>query len=161
MGLPSIPRSTARPRSQAWQNFLKAAVARYGPGGTYWAPGGNYDQDYGTSAAPLPIKSWQIWNEPNLKKFFGPGSTSQQTAKKYARLLAISHDAIKSQGSAGHDRPRRHAEHPRGRELEGLGLPQQPLRGARGQERLRRRRPASLRVRRWIRFARGSDNSAR
>ena len=82
---------------QSWRNFLTAAVARYGPGGTYWAPGGKYDQDYGTSAAPLPIKSWQVWNEPNLRKYFGPGSTSLQAkANKYARLLAISHDAIKS-----------------------------------------------------------------
>ena len=57
---------------QAWRNFLKAAVARYGPGGTYWAPG-HTDQHYGASATPLPIKSWQIWNEPNLRKFFDPG----------------------------------------------------------------------------------------
>jgi hypothetical protein len=82
---------------QSWRNFLARAVARYGPGGTYWAPGGKYDQDYGTSAAPLPIKSWQVWNEPNLRKYFGAGSTDLQAkANKYARLLAISHDAIKS-----------------------------------------------------------------
>ncbi|HXF00382.1 MAG TPA: glycosyl hydrolase [Solirubrobacterales bacterium] len=80
----------------AWQNFLKAAVARYGPGGTYWAPGGKYDQDYGTSAPSVPITQWQVWNEPNLKKFFSPGSTTQETANKYGRLLAISHDAIKA-----------------------------------------------------------------
>ena len=33
---PPLGRATER---QAWQNFLKAAVARYGPGGAYWAPG--------------------------------------------------------------------------------------------------------------------------
>ena len=94
MGLPGSPRSAPRPRGQAWQNFLKAAVARYGPGGSYWST--KYKQDYGPSATPLPIQSWQIWNEPNLKKYFSPGSTTQQAANKYAQLLAISHDAIKA-----------------------------------------------------------------
>ena len=80
---------------QAWQNFLKAAVGRYGPGGSYWA--NKYRQRYGQSATPLPIQSWQIWNEPNLKKYFAPGSTTMQAkANKYARLLQISHDAIKA-----------------------------------------------------------------
>jgi hypothetical protein len=78
----------------AWQNFLKAAVARYGPGGSYWAD--KYHQVYGASATPLPVQSWQIWNEPNLKKFFSPGATLQQSTQKYARLLQLSHDAIKS-----------------------------------------------------------------
>jgi putative glycosyl hydrolase len=76
---------------QAWRDFLKAAVARYGPGGSYW--GAPYHQKYGSSATPLPVQSWQIWNEPNLKRFWAPSPSSQQ----YARLVEISHDAIKSQ----------------------------------------------------------------
>jgi putative glycosyl hydrolase len=78
---------------QAWRDFLKAAVARYGPGGSYWANG--YQQQH-PGATPLPIQSWQVWNEPNLKKFFSPGQTVQQSAQKYARLLDISHEAIKT-----------------------------------------------------------------
>jgi hypothetical protein len=78
----------------AWQNFLKAAVARYKPGGSYWANG--YRQRYGAGATPLPIQSWQIWNEPNLQKYFDPEGTSGQGIQKYARLVKISHDAIKS-----------------------------------------------------------------
>jgi hypothetical protein len=78
---------------QAWQDFVEAAVARYGPGGSYWANGGKYDQGFGTSAPTLPIQSWQIWNEPNLKRWFAPAPSSSQ----YGRLLRISHDAIKSQ----------------------------------------------------------------
>ncbi len=94
MGLPGYPPSSAAEK-QAWQNFLKAAVGRYGPGGSYWST--KYKQQYGQSATPLPIQSWQIWNEPNLKKYFGPGSTTLQAkANKYAQLLAISHDAIKA-----------------------------------------------------------------
>ncbi len=106
---------------QAWQNFLKAAVGRYGPGGSYWST--KYEQDYGQSATPLPIQSWQIWNEPNLKKYFAPGSTTLQAkANKYAQLLAISHDAIKAKDPQATDRPRRNAErHARGRELERPG----------------------------------------
>ncbi len=57
-----------------WQNFLKAAVARYGPTGRYWTT--RYRQLYGASATPLPIQSWQVWNEPNLKKYFDPGQTT-------------------------------------------------------------------------------------
>ena len=79
---------------QAWRNFLQAAVERYGPGGSYWANG--YRQRYGPDATPLPIQSWQIWNEPNLSKYFDPGQTVGHAAQKYARLLEISHDAIKS-----------------------------------------------------------------
>ncbi len=79
---------------QAWQTFLKAAVARYGPGGSYWA--NEYRQRFGADATPLPVQSWQVWNEPNLSKYFDPGQTVAHAAQKYARLLAISHDAIKS-----------------------------------------------------------------
>src|SRR5262245_57954527 len=76
------PPATTAQRT-AWQTFLKAAVARYGPGGTYWANG--YKQRFGPSATPLPITSWQIWNEPNLK-FSYPGTTYQQKAQKYGQL---------------------------------------------------------------------------
>jgi polysaccharide biosynthesis protein PslG len=75
---------------QAWRNFLKAMVGRYGPGGAYW--GTPYHQQFGAGATPMPIQAWQIWNEPNLQKFFAPSPSPG----KYARLLQISHDAIKS-----------------------------------------------------------------
>jgi hypothetical protein len=75
---------------QAWRDFLRGLVARYGPGGSYWA--NEYRQRYGARATPLPVRSWQIWNEPNLHKYFAP----YPSPGKYARLLQISHDAIKS-----------------------------------------------------------------
>ena len=74
----------------AWQTFLKAVVARYGPNGYYWTHG--YQQDYGPNAVPLPITSYQIWNEPNLKKYFIP----YPAPKEYAQLLQLSSNAIKS-----------------------------------------------------------------
>jgi hypothetical protein len=75
----------------AWRNFLKALVARYGPSGSYWTTA--YRQQHGAGATPLPIQSWQIWNEPNLKKFYLP----YPAPKEYARLVKLSHDAIKGQ----------------------------------------------------------------
>ncbi len=76
---------------QAWRKFLKAAVARYGPGGAFWST--TYRERYGDDATALPITSWQVWNEPNLKKYFAPGPSPE----KYARLLHISHDVITEQ----------------------------------------------------------------
>ena len=70
-------------------------MERYGPGGRYWTNA--YRQRYGAHATPLPIHSWQIWNEPNLKKFFNPEGRTPRSVQQYARLLKISHDAIKSQ----------------------------------------------------------------
>ena len=67
---------------------------RYGPDGSYWS--GEYREQY-PDAAPMPIDSWQIWNEPNLSKYFAP----QPSAPEYARLVQISADAI----TAGIPRP--------------------------------------------------------
>ena len=64
-------------------------MQRYGPGGEYW--GARYHQQFGANAKPLPITSWQIWNEPNLKKYFAPNPSPGQ----YARLLQISYPSIK------------------------------------------------------------------
>ncbi len=94
-GTPQEPPIDNARQEEAWRRFLEAAVARYGPGGSYWAQG--YRQQYGADAKPLPIQSWQIWNEPNLSKFFTPGHNVDRSAQNYARLLEISHDAIKGQ----------------------------------------------------------------
>jgi Glycosyl hydrolase catalytic core len=80
---------------QAWRDFLDAAVARYGPGGSYWANG--YHQQF-PGATPLPIQSWQVWSEPSFQNF-DPGGTVAHAAQKYARLLKVSHDAIKAKDS--------------------------------------------------------------
>jgi Glycosyl hydrolase catalytic core len=87
-------RDWARPpidRSQditAWKTFLKGVLGRYGRGGTYWPI---FDQKY-PAAERLPITAVQVWNEPNLKKFFVP----YPSAREYTRLLKLSHEAIKS-----------------------------------------------------------------
>ena len=44
--------------------------------GSVWAGrhllGDTLPQLYGPNATPVPIEAWQIWNEPNLSKFFAP-----------------------------------------------------------------------------------------
>lgn len=75
----------------AWQGFLKSAVGRYGPNGSFWQehPG-------------LPneaVTAWQIWNEPNLPKSFaqkgtGPPTLVKHAPKVYAKLVAASDRAI-------------------------------------------------------------------
>jgi hypothetical protein len=88
-GSSSTPPIGGTPSQQQWRGFLKALVKRYGPGGEYW--GARYRNQYGASAKPLPITSWQIWNEPNLQKYFAPKPSPGQ----YARLLQISYPTIK------------------------------------------------------------------
>jgi hypothetical protein len=61
--------------------FVKALVQRYGPRGTFWQ----------SQLRTVPIRQWQIWNEPNLQSFwpmkYFPG--------RYVALLKATHDAIK------------------------------------------------------------------
>jgi hypothetical protein len=76
--------------SKAWTAFLAAAVKRYGPGGEFWslhAPGVQYQT---VISKPLPIRSWQVWNEANFFYFAYPVSP-----QRYAKLLKISSPAIK------------------------------------------------------------------
>jgi hypothetical protein len=65
----------------AWANFLKAAVARYGPEGEFW------------KEHPLltetPIHNWQIWNEPNFKYF-----VAKPNPTEYGKLVKLSSTAI-------------------------------------------------------------------
>jgi hypothetical protein len=78
----SLPVQTAAQRS-AWREFLRLAVFRYGPGGSFWA------------ANPLlpahPIRTWQIWNEENFKYFAARPSPSQ-----YGRLVVNSYRDLRS-----------------------------------------------------------------
>ncbi len=87
----TLPVDSGRAR-QAWTAFLQAAVARYGPGGEFWrlhAPG--VVQYEPAIPQPLPIRSWQIWNEANFFYFAYPASP-----QRYAKLLKLSAPAIKA-----------------------------------------------------------------
>jgi hypothetical protein len=92
----TLPVRSARQRA-AWSAFLRAAVRRYGPGGEFWRehsrevvknePGGVVHEP---AISPMPIRAWQIWNEPNFFYFAYPVSPSA-----YAKLVKISSAAIK------------------------------------------------------------------
>jgi hypothetical protein len=64
-----------------YANFLSALVHRYGPDGSFWA--GN--------PRAVPVRTWQIWNEPNITTFW----PRQPFQPAYVALLRASHDAIK------------------------------------------------------------------
>jgi hypothetical protein len=66
-----------------WVSFLTAAVARYGPTGSFWSehPG----------VPKRPIRQWQIWNEPNFKYFLAKPNPAE-----YGKLVKISHTALKA-----------------------------------------------------------------
>jgi hypothetical protein len=100
-----LPIYSARERS-AWAAFLRAAVQRYGPEGSFWAehalPHTEENPTGGISYQPaepvvvepavpwMPIRTWQVWNEANFFYFAYPASPT-----RYARLLKASSRAIK------------------------------------------------------------------
>ncbi|HEX5989494.1 MAG TPA: hypothetical protein VFY75_04695 [Solirubrobacterales bacterium] len=66
-----------------WVNLLTAAVARYGPTGSFWSehPG----------VPKRPIRNWQIWNEPNFKYFIAKPNPGE-----YGKLVKLSYTALKA-----------------------------------------------------------------
>jgi len=86
-----LPIDSATARS-AWAAFVQAAVKRYGPGGEFWAQHAPGVVKYETPISrPLPIRTWQIWNEANFFYFAYPVSP-----QRYARLLKITTPTIKA-----------------------------------------------------------------
>jgi polysaccharide biosynthesis protein PslG len=65
----------------AWSSFLKQAVARYGPDGSFWADN--------PTLPKRPIQTWQIWNEENFKYF-----VARPNPAEYGRLVKLSYTAI-------------------------------------------------------------------
>ena len=83
----ALPVADGRQRA-AWVAFVRAAVERYGPSGSFWR-----EHRVG-SAEPLPkmpIRTWQIWNEANFFYFAFPVSP-----QRYAETLKLAHGAVKS-----------------------------------------------------------------
>ena len=65
----------------AWSAFLRELVHRYGPGGVFWRDRG----------AKLPIRRWQVWNEPNFRLCWHP----HPEPREYALLLKLAARAIR------------------------------------------------------------------
>ncbi|MEA2146896.1 MAG: polysaccharide biosynthesis protein PslG, partial [Solirubrobacteraceae bacterium] len=66
-----------------YANFMTALVRRYGPGGSFWAthPG----------TPKVPVRSWQIWNEPEGTKY---DWRSKPWPAAYTALLKASYRAV-------------------------------------------------------------------
>jgi hypothetical protein len=64
-----------------WAAFARAAVERYGPQGEFWSENPQLPRD--------PIRTWQIWNEPNFKYF-----VARPNPGEYGRLVRRSASAI-------------------------------------------------------------------
>jgi Beta-galactosidase len=87
----TLPVDNARQRT-AWKEFLTALVKRYGPEGEFWAERTPGVVKYVPAVPhPLPIRSWQIWNEANFFYFTYPVSPS-----RYGKLVTISSQAVKA-----------------------------------------------------------------
>jgi hypothetical protein len=78
----TLPVKSAAQRS-AWAGFLRLAVERYGPEGAFWRANPGLPEQ--------PIRTWQIWNEPNFKYF-----VVRPNPADYGKLVTISYAAIKS-----------------------------------------------------------------
>ena len=66
-----------------WAAFLTAAVARYGPTGSFWSEH--------PEVPKRPIREWQIWNEPNFKYFVAKPSPAE-----YGLLVKNSFTALRA-----------------------------------------------------------------
>lgn len=84
-----------------WADFAAQLVARYGPNGSFWAP----TQDCPLPplicrrgpppcgcTSPLPIHTWQIWNEQNSSDFWAPFPNVED----YKNLVIAGGDAVHS-----------------------------------------------------------------
>ncbi|HEX5713405.1 MAG TPA: hypothetical protein VFX85_08845 [Solirubrobacterales bacterium] len=87
-GLPAwagdLPARAPRGAEQraGWLRFVRRAVGRYGPGGSFWEG----------RQRRLPIHRWQVWNEPNFLLFWRP----RPEPRRYARLLRDTARAIRA-----------------------------------------------------------------
>jgi len=65
---------------RAWASFLRAAVRRYGPGGSFWRE----EAEEGRDLPYLPMRRWEIWNEENIVTF-----AADPEPKRFAVLMRI------------------------------------------------------------------------
>lgn len=67
----------------AWSVFVRAAVERYGPGGAFWTSRPTLPQ--------RPLRTWQIWNEPNFEYF-----VARPNPVEYGKLVKLSFNAARA-----------------------------------------------------------------
>jgi len=69
---------------QAYADYLKLLIARYGPDGQFWKekPGVPY----------RPVRIWQLWNEPGVQYQWSPQA---DWPRKYGELLKLGYTTVK------------------------------------------------------------------
>jgi hypothetical protein len=67
--------------ARAWASFLRSAVGRYGPDGDFWREN--------PELGPLPVRSWEIWNEQNIVSF-----SAKPNPARFASLIRVAGRAI-------------------------------------------------------------------
>jgi hypothetical protein len=67
----------------AFAAYLKLLVARYGPSGSFWAAHPEVPR--------RPVRAWQIWNEPNIRRYWNV----RNWAPSYVKLLKAAHAALR------------------------------------------------------------------
>lgn len=72
-----------------WVRFIRAAVHRYGHGGTFW------HQHPAVKYRPV---DWTIWNEPNLIRFWADGPS----APEFAQLMNLTGPVIRAEDAKAH-----------------------------------------------------------
>ena len=77
-----LPVRSGKQRS-GWTRFVREAVLRYGPGGSFWAENPGLPN--------RPVRAWQVWNEPNFKYFVGRPNPAE-----YGRLVKLTSSVIKA-----------------------------------------------------------------
>jgi hypothetical protein len=77
----NLPVKTGAQRS-AWAEFVRQAVLRYGPEGSFWTEN--------PTVPRKPIRLWQIWNEENTRYF-----VARPDAAEYGKLVKLSSNTIK------------------------------------------------------------------
>lgn len=80
---PTPTGANGSPTTAEFAAFAAAAVARYGPSGTYWA---------GCGCTPEPIQAWEIWNEENNGYWWD----NDASASGYAAVFDATRTALRS-----------------------------------------------------------------
>jgi hypothetical protein len=70
--------------NEDFARFLTALVTRYGPNGSLWTEHPEVSRQ--------PVRSWQIWNEPNLTRYWNVAPW----APSYVALLKRAHKALRA-----------------------------------------------------------------
>jgi hypothetical protein len=77
-----LPVRTGKQRA-GWTQFVKQAILRYGPRGTFWTENPGLPRK--------PLRTWQVWNEPNFKYF-----VARPNPAEYGKLVKLTSSAIKA-----------------------------------------------------------------